>query len=140
MQGMIARSILFVGLNPSVAAADVSDPTCHRETVFAMDWGFTRFLKANVMDWRATAPTDIPKDPAVARSPDNIPTLIRLADEAEVIVMATGNVPPRFHALYDETLDVLRKSAKPLKCLGHNKSGMAKHPLYIRKDAPLIPF
>lgn len=138
--GAAARAILFVGLNPSVAGADVSDPTCHREYMFARDWGYTRYLKANVMDWRATSPTDIPRDPALARSAANIPTLVRLAHEAETLVMASGNIRAEFAGIAAETLDVLRRSGKPLMCLGKNKSGAAKHPLYIRKDAELIPF
>ncbi len=138
--GNKARSILFVGLNPSVADAQASDPTCHRELTFARDWGYTRYLKANVLDWRATSPRDIPADPAIACSTENLRTLERLAGEAETIVMASGNVHKRYAELEHKTLSILRMSGKPLMCLGKNKSGAAKHPLYIRKDAPLIPF
>ncbi len=134
------RSVLFVGLNPSVAGGDISDPTCHRELCFARDWGFTRYLKGNVLDWRATSPKDIPGDPNLARSPENLRIVVEMAIEAETIVMASGNVHPRYADLEAETLDALRSLDKPLMCLGHNKSGAAKHPLYIRKDAPLIRY
>lgn len=134
------RAVLFVGLNPSVAAADVSDPTCHRELNFARDWGFTRYLKANLLDWRATSPRDIPADPDLARSEACLPQIAAFAEEAELIVLATGNVPKPFAGLYEEMLGCARASGKPLKCLGKNQSGAAKHPLYIRKDAPLLPF
>lgn len=139
-QGAPAKAILFVGLNPSVAGADVSDPTCSRELTFAKDWGYTRYLKANLLDWRATSPKDIPNDPTLARSSDNMPTLKRLSEEAAVIVMASGNVHKAFADIETETLSLLRQTGKPLMCLGKNQSGSAKHPLYIRRDAPLIPF
>ena len=134
------RAILFVGLNPSVADGEVSDPTCHRELTFARDWGFTRYLKANVMDWRATAPRDIPADPALARSPENLPVLMGLAAEADLLVMASGNVAPRHAALEAETIAALRATGRPLMCFGRNRTGAARHPLYLRRDAVLVPF
>lgn len=134
------RAILFVGLNPSVAAEEVSDPTCHRELCFARDWGFTRYLKGNVLDWRATSPRDIPHDPGEARSPENLRIVLEMAIESEVVVMASGNVHRRYGQAETDMLNGLRRLGKPLMCLGRNKSGAAKHPLYIRKDAPLIDF
>ena len=135
-----ARAILFIGMNPSVAAADISDPTCHRELMFARDWGYTRYLKGNMLDWRATSPKDIPADPEVACSPDNIPALVAMADEAETIVMAYGKLHKRFNPVVIDVLDAMRAAAKPLMCLGVNQDGSAKHPLYLRKDTKLRDF
>lgn len=134
------KAILFVGLNPSVAGADVSDPTCHRELTFARDWGFTRYLKANVLDWRATSPRDIPHDPCLACSEENFRTLTDLTAQAHTLVMASGKIHSRYAAARDRCLALLRGAGKPLICLGHNKDGSAKHPLYIRRDTPPIPF
>lgn len=138
--GAAPRAILFVGLNPSVADADVSDPTCHRELTFARDWGFSRYLKGNILDWRATAPRDIPHDPGLARSPCNMAVLLDMAREAEVIVMATGNVHPRFAGIERETRAALRGTGQAMMCFGLNRTGYAKHPLYLRRDAVLRPF
>lgn len=139
-QGATPRAVLFVGMNPSVAAAEVSDPTCHRELTFARDWGFTRYLKGNVLDWRATSPGDIPHDPDEARSSANIPALLDMAAEAEVVVMAFGKLHKRFAPLVAETVAALAASGRPLKCLGLNQDGSAKHPLYLRKDTKLRDF
>jgi hypothetical protein len=139
-QGQEPRAILFIGMNPSVAAAEVSDPTCHRELIFAQDWGFTRYLKGNILDWRATSPRDIPADPDLACSPDNIPALIEMAKEAEVIVMAYGKLHKRFAPLTEKVIHAMAATDKPLCCLGLNKDGSAKHPLYLRKDTPLMEF
>lgn len=139
-EGAAPRAVLFVGMNPSVAAADVSDPTCHRELMFARDWGFTRYLKGNVLDWRATLPKDIPADPALACSPANIRALVDMAHEAELIVLAYGKLHKRFQPVVQEMLRAMEATGKPLQCLGLNKDGSAKHPLYLRKDTPLRDF
>ena len=138
--GEAPRTILFVGLNPSVADADASDPTCHRELTFARAWGYTRYLKANLLDWRATAPRDIPADPAIACSARNPRFLADLAAEAHTLVLASGNVHPRYAEVETRTLTLLRATGKPLMCLGKNKTGAARHPLYLRKDTQLEPF
>lgn len=134
------RAILFIGMNPSVADVEVSDPTCHRELMFARDWGFTRYLKGNMLDWRATSPKDIPSDPALACSVENIPVLLAMADEAETLVMAYGKLHKRFDPLVSQVLSAIQMTGKPLMCLGTNQDGSAKHPLYLRKDTTLRPF
>lgn len=139
-EGATARAILFIGMNPSVAGADISDPTCHRELMFARDWGFTRYLKGNVLDWRATSPKDIPPDPALACSRENIPRLADMAAEAEMLVMAYGRLHKRFAPVTDAVIAALKATGKPLMCLGLNKDGSAKHPLYLRKDTALRAF
>ncbi|MBE0453362.1 DUF1643 domain-containing protein [Roseovarius autotrophicus] len=138
-QGVTPRAVLFVGMNPSVASAEVSDPTCHRELTFARDWGFTRYLKGNVLDWRATAPHDLP-GPDLACSPANIPALVAMAHEADLIVMAYGKLHTRYAGIVRAATLALTETGRPLRCFGLNKDGSAKHPLYLRKDAALVPF
>ena len=135
-----ACAVLFVGMNPSVADADVSDPTCHRELTFAKDWGYSMYLKGNVLDWRATSPKDIPTDPTLARSPDNLPALRQLAARADLTVLAFGKLHTRYARIVAETVSALAATGKPLRCFGLNKDGSAKHPLYLRKDARLIDY
>ena len=139
-EGETPRAVLFIGMNPSVADAAASDPTCHRELMFARDWGFTRYLKGNMLDWRATSPKDIPPDPALACSAENIPVLVEMAEEAEVVVMAYGKLHTRFQPIVREVFDAITALNKPLQCLGVNKDGSAKHPLYLRKDTALRVF
>mgnify|MGYP005857736887 CR=1 FL=1 len=139
-QGQAPRAVLFIGMNPSVASAEVSDPTCHRELDFARAWGFTRYLKGNMLDWRATAPRDIPADPAIACSPANLPALCDMADEAELIVMAYGKLHKRYQPVVREVILRIAALGKPLKCFALNKDGSAKHPLYLRKDSQLMDF
>jgi hypothetical protein len=139
-EGIAPRAVLFIGMNPSVASAEVSDPTCHRELMFARDWGFTRYLKGNVLDWRATSPKDLPHDPDTAASPANLPALQEMAREAEIVVMAYGKLHKRYAVIVDEVIAAMRAEGHALKCLGRNKDGSAKHPLYLRKDSVLLDF
>jgi hypothetical protein len=139
-EGAVPRAVLFVGMNPSIADAEASDPTCHRELMFARDWGFTRYLKGNVLDWRATSPKDIPADPALACSAANIPVLVEMAQDAELVVMAYGKLHKRHHGTVAEVLRAIAAVGRPLKCLGLNQDGSAKHPLYLRKDTRLRDF
>lgn len=134
------RTIFFIGQNPSVADAEVSDPTCHKELGMARRWGYTRYLKANMLDWRATSPRDVPKDPAIACSPANITAILEMAAEAETLVLAYGRLHPRYQPVVTEVIARLRGAGHGLHCLGLNKDGSAKHPLYLRNDTPLRPF
>jgi len=139
-EGAAPRTLMFVGHNPSTADTTHQDPTCGRETDRARRLGYSRYLKGNVLDWRATSPRDIPHDPALACSPANLPALVEMAAEAEMIVLAHGRVHKRYGEIVARVHDALRRTGRPLTCLGLNKDGSPKHPLYLRKDAPLIAF
>ncbi len=138
--GATPRAILFIGMNPSVASAEVSDPTCHRELDFARRWGYTRYLKGNMLDWRATSPKDLPEDPATACSAENLPFILEMADEADMVVLAYGRLHARYQGVVRDILCAVRATGKPLKCFGRNKDGSAKHPLYLRKDTTVSDF
>lgn len=138
--GTGARAILFVGQNPSTAEADVSDPTCNRELNYARAWGYTRYLKGNVLSWRATRPADLPHDPDLAQGPETIDALLSMAEASEMILMATGRLHPRFAGKVVEAHAALIRTGLPLMCLGINADGSPKHPLYQRKDLKPIPW
>ena len=139
-EGKTPRTLMFLGHNPSVAGAAYQDPTCARETDRARRLGYTRYFKGNVLDWRATSPRDIPHDPDLACSPGNLPAITDMAEQSEAVVLAHGRVHKRYAEVVALILAALRETGRPLLCLGLNKDGSPKHPLYIRNDAPLIPF
>ncbi|WP_262386359.1 hypothetical protein ROLI_003790 [Roseobacter fucihabitans] len=138
--GTEPRTIIFVGHNPSVATENVSDPTCDRELGFAKRWGFTRYVKVNMLDWRATEPKNVPHNPELARSSENLLAILREAEAAEEVLLAYGNLHKRFAPIVAETLSALRKTGKPLSCLKLNKDGSAGHPLYISSTTERFPF
>ena len=138
--GEAPRTVMFVGMNPSVADEEVSDPTCHRERDFAVRWEFTRYLKGNVLDWRATSPADLPSNPRIACSPENVRAVAEMAAESHWVVLAYGKLHPRFRPAVAEVLRAVADSGRPLYCLGRNKDGSPKHPLYLRKDTQPVRF
>lgn len=139
-EGATPRTVLFIGQNPSVAGAEVDDPTVQREQGFARRWGYTRFLKGNIIDWRATSPRDVPKDIEEAVSAQNMPELERMAKEAEIVVLAWGALHRRYDALERETVARLRKIHPELYCLGLTRAGSPRHPLYLAKATERIVF
>ena len=138
--GAPPRTVVFIGMNPSVADASVQDPTCAKETGLARRWGFTRYVKGNMLDWRATSPKDLPHEPDIACSIFNLPAILDMVQSAEFVVLAYGVIHKRHAATVDRTIGALRATGKPLFCLGRNADGSAKHPLYLRNDVDLMAF
>lgn len=129
-----ARTVLFVGLNPSTADHLVDDPTIRRCMAFAHGWGFGQLLVANLFAFRTSSPTRLraARDPIGA---DNDRWIGRLTRDAHLTVVAWGN----HGGFLDRDADVLQLLGAP-HCLTVNKSGQPKHPLYVQASAQLRPF
>lgn len=137
-QGALPRTILWIGMNPSTADATALDPTINREQGYTRDWGFTKLLKGNMLDYRATNPKDLPHDPDEACSPQNLPSILRAAAASEKVILAYGRLHSRYQGKVEDTISALRAAGIILECLGLNSDGSAKHPLYLKKS--LLPF
>lgn len=135
-----ADTILWIGMNPSTADGESSDPTCTRELTFSRDWGYGQYLKANMFAYRATNPKDLPADPLVAVSPDNLRVILEAADRSSMIILAYGKMHGRYQGVIEATIEALREAGHPLHCLGRNKDGSARHPLYLPKTLRPEPF
>ncbi|MGG7566460.1 DUF1643 domain-containing protein [Rhodovulum sp. DZ06] len=132
--------ILWIGMNPSTAAADVDDPTVRRETDFSRQWGFGRFVKCNVMDYRATHPKDLVAPGVAPCSPANLPLIREQAAGAGRIMLAFGALAPKLQVHGQAVVEALRADGHDLWCLGLTKAGAPRHPLYMRKDSTPIRF
>ncbi|WP_425318523.1 DUF1643 domain-containing protein [Pseudomonas nitroreducens] len=130
-----APAALFIMLNPSTADATLDDPTIRRCRGFAQAWGCSGLAVANLYAYRATNPRDLLQctDPV---GPENDAQLAALAGEYRDIVCAWGK-----HAKADRVsvvAAILQQAGARLWCLGINKDGSPKHPLYIRQDTQLM--
>lgn len=128
--------MMFVGLNPSTADETKLDPTLRRVVRFADREGCGALSMTNLFAFRATKPSNMKaaNDPV---GPANDIWLRGLADVSAYIVVGWGT-----HGGYrarDRQVDSLLHGFE-LKCLGVTKDGHPKHPLYLRKDAPLITY
>ena len=121
-------SITFVMLNPSTADANADDPTIRRCVGFAKKWLAEELIVLNLYAYRATEPAELRfvDDPV---GPMNELFLSTALWQAAGVVCAWGaNAHP------DEVAKLRANAAEhdcALWCLGTNKDGSPKHPLYI---------
>lgn len=134
---------VFVMLNPSTADATKDDPTIRRCINFAKREGATSLIVVNLFALRATDPKALNGVSDFAIGPDNNENielaLMCAATCHKPVICAWGankNAPPRASALIHLADDL----GVNLVCLGTTKAGAPKHPLYLKADAPLVPF
>lgn len=140
----IASRALFVMLNPSVATAEYDDPTIARCVGFAQRWGCAHLTICNIFALRATDPSWLYKEPDPI-GVDNDDHIIRQVTRADIVVCAWGSHGEhrdRGRNVYETISEALRARAKPSVpfALGWTKTGQPKHPLYLRKDTPPMPW
>ena len=119
--GIIAAQLILVGGTP-----------CQDFSVAGMRAGLA---VANLYAYRATDPRELWRcaDPV---GPENDRHLAALAAEYGDIVCAWGS-----HARPERVataVDLLQAAGARLWCLGTNRDGSPKHPLYIKRDQPLV--
>ena len=136
----------WICLNPSTADAVTDDPSIRRMRGFAKREGCGGICVLNLYAVRSPDPSvlrhhgrfhpDLP-DPV---GPDNDKWLSILADWAlgEVPVVAAWGANPIAVSRATAVMKLL--AGVPLACLGVTATGAPRHPLYVRADAPLIPW
>ena len=127
--------LLFVLLNPSRADAELDDPTLRRCMGFALDWGYGSVELVNLYAYRAPDPRTLKRvaDPVGPLNDHHIQQAARRAGKIVVAWGAEGFLHGRDQA-------VQRLLPQPLWCLGYTQGGAPRHPLYIKRDAPLLPY
>jgi hypothetical protein len=132
--------VMFIGLNPSTANENDNDPTIRRVIGFAKDWGYGGVYMMNCFPFVSSNPKDLvdydrtPFDSYQLNINDK--KLREVGGKCSEIIFAWGNFEIVKTACRDNDL---RKMFPHAKCLGKNKSGSPKHPLYISaKTKPII--
>lgn len=131
--------LLWVMLNPSVADETKDDPTIRRCVGFSRQWGYGGLDVVNLFALRTSDPKILPfaADPV---GPENDRYIAEAARHATEIAVAWGE-----HGGYmrrDPAVRALlgRHAAHPLQCLGFTKNNSPRHPLYVPRDTPLVPY
>lgn len=125
--------VMFIGLNPSTANADTDDPTIQSVTRISKHNGYGGFYMMNLYGI-------ISPDPNVLKVVDdpmghNIEWLAEIQTRCSSVVFAWGN--------FKEAKEVSRQHIfyyDGALCIGQNKNGTPKHPLYQKADSILKPF
>jgi hypothetical protein len=131
----------YFGINPSTADASIDDATVRKWIGFTKVLGGRRFIVGNVFAYRATDVRELAK----ASNPgglENIPHLLRIAADADVLVPCWGNrdkVPRELRRRLDDVLAMLHATEKPVLHFGLTSSGDPKHPLMLGYSTPLTP-
>ena len=124
--------IMFIGLNPSTANESDDDPTIRRVKRFAYDWGYGGVYMCNCFSYISTNPNYL-KDFNTTVT-DNA-WIYLFAAKCAAKVFAWGNFK-----IAEERGKELSGFFPEALCLGKNKNGSPKHPLYIAANTKPILF
>jgi hypothetical protein len=125
--------LVFIGLNPSTANEERSDPTIRRVSRFAKDNGYGGFQMLNLFTLVSSKPEILlthPNPLLNANEALEYPALFFVS-----AVFAWG----AFKQARERAKEVIPMFPDAL-CLGKNADGSPKHPLYVKADQPLIKF
>lgn len=129
---------VFLLLNPSVADAFKVDPTITRCIRFARRENTGGLVVVNLFALRSTDPAVLVHHGNPIGHSNN--RLIVEAVQDAAVVIAGWGVPGQLAGRDREVCSLLAERHIGLKCLGRNKDGSPKHPLYVRGDQPLEPY
>lgn len=130
------NKVCFVMLNPSTADASEDDPTIRRCINFAKSWGYGGIVVVNLFAIRGTNPKVIKEvaDPIGALNTHHI---VNAAWDCDQVIAAWG--AHGSHAGQDKA--VLRMLfERPVFAIKLTAAGHPGHPLYVKGDAPRIPY
>lgn len=123
-----APLLVFIGLNPSTANAELDDPAIRRCIGFAKSWGYSGIIMLNLFSYRATDPKQLAKvDKKVG--PDGDYWLQRFANTDHDVIYCWGNFP-KYQWRINQVKNMLPKG-KPIAL---TKGGFPRHPLYLRGE------
>lgn len=124
--------LMFIGLNPSKANESENDNTIKRVVMIAKHNGYGGIYMLNAFAFISTNPDDL-KD--LTFNAANEAALICYSGQAQDVVFAWGD----FKVVRERAKELI-KMFPDAKALHINKNGSPKHPLYCKKDSPLIDF
>lgn len=140
------KPLICVGINPSTAAPDALDPTLQSAQRIALANGYDSFLMFNVYAQRATRPDDMERTLNRDLHEENRKAFRYLLSLSErpAVWAAWGNIIEK----RDYLMDCMRDFAADGQAVGARwftagpplKSGHPHHPLYLRRDTPLLDF
>lgn len=134
----VPRIAAVIALNPSTADEAALDPTLRRIRGFCLSQGLNGFCMLNIFAYRATNPV-IMKAQQEPVGSENDQHILAWAKKAETVIVAWGT-HGRFLNRGAEVLQLLKANNLQPYCWGQNADGSPKHPLYLPKDSPLVPY
>lgn len=136
---------VWIMLNPSTADAIHDDPTIRRCIDFTRRWGFHRMIVVNLYAARATDPKQLFEmgwPTGGMKNDDIICDVVRTARRVVCAWGAHGDHNGRGNQVVRMIARIfpLDEKTPDLVCLGTNKGGSPKHPLYVKADTDPLPY
>lgn len=137
--------LICFGINPSTAEPNRLDPTVNLVCRMAAAHAYDSFIMLNVYPQRATNPNDLHKNPQAKLEEENLRQIAKLIDgQAYTLWAAWGGLiakRPYLLPLAQKIIALPQLQNCKWVCRGQNtKGGHPHHPLYVRRDAPFVPF
>ncbi len=123
-------SVLFIMMNPSTADLLVDDPTVAKCQRYARAWGYGTLWVGNTFAYRATSQKQLLLAPDPI-GPRNDAWLLKMASEAETIVLAYGKPHKSLCQRGKDVVSLLRSAGHELHVLRLCGDGTPSHPLYL---------
>jgi hypothetical protein len=122
--------ILFIGLNPSAAAADHDDPTLRRLQGFARGWGFGSLEVVNLFGRITASPAVLRRLPEPVGE-QNDRWIAEGLSACDAVWLGWGN-GGLWRDRHQEVLQLISDTAAtvPVGCIGFTAAGQPRHPLY----------
>lgn len=117
--------VMFIGLNPSKAAEESTDPTIRAVIDFANDWGYGGFYMMNLYSVVSSDPTVLTTCDDPLR--DNDQHLAEVSKLCADVVFAWGSFTEAH-----KRKDVMFKLFPDAYCIDKNHKGFPVHPLWAR--------
>jgi len=144
-------TVVFIGINPSTANADVEDPTSRRCNDFARRWDAGSMQLINLYAFRSTFPDFLYAEDADgeriggvrsdAVGPQNDEFIARvLASPRVTTVVAAWGAHKIAEQRAAAVVALAERYSRQLMCLGLTKQGAPRHPLYVPKMTTLVPY
>jgi len=123
-------SIMFIGLNPSLADECHDDQSIRRITSFAKEWGYGKILVLNLFARITPYPKQlfVDHDPV---GPKNSYYLKHFGGLCDEVVFCWGAFDTRGRA------HRVKRMFTKAKCIQLNKDGSPRHPLYVSSKEQL---
>lgn len=125
--------VMFIGLNPSTANEKKDDPTIRRVVSFARSWGYGGVYMMNLFSIVSSDPSILTNTQDALKGNDHYLRGVNIF--CKDVVFAWGS----FKVAKERAEEVIAMFPKAT-CLGINKNGTPKHPLFVAGKTSQINF
>lgn len=134
--------VCMIGVNPSIAGAEVNDATIRKDFGFGEIHGWGKLIKVNLCARVSTDVRNLAKDDDPV-GPENDEYLSAAMREADLVIACWGppsKLPKRLRNRWQNVLAHARFHGVQLHCIGTTSEGHPRHPLMTPYNTPITPW